>query len=90
MTGQVHGVEPLGLPAPPSASAPVPASPQFVMIDELAEILRYERKTLYRLAKNNELPGCRRLGGTYRIHLPTVLSWFASGPRTDRKRGRAR
>jgi excisionase family DNA binding protein len=60
----------------------------FATIDEVAAILRLERKAIYRLAKRGDLPGCRRLGGAYRVHLPTVLQWFASGPRTDRKRAR--
>jgi len=70
----------------PESSHSAPAQTTFATIDEIAAILRLERKAVYRLAKREELPGCRRLGGTYRIHLPTVLTWFASGPRADRSK----
>ena len=88
MTDTARDVVPLDAPSSPSAAAPAPAAPEFVTIDEAAEILRLERKAVYRLAGRGELPGCQRLGRTFRVHLPSMLSWFTSGPRADRKRGR--
>jgi excisionase family DNA binding protein len=66
------------------------ATQLFATIDEAAVLLRIERKAVYRLAQRGELPGCRRLGHSFRVHVPSVLQWFASGPRTDRKRGKSR
>ena len=62
------------------------ATQMFATIDEVAELLRLERKAVYRLAQRGELPGCRRLGHSYRVHVPSVLSWFQAGQRRDRKR----
>jgi excisionase family DNA binding protein len=62
--------------------------PFFVTVEEAAELLRLDRKTVYAMIKRGELPGARRFGRTYRIHLPTLLEWFAAGQRPARRGGK--
>jgi excisionase family DNA binding protein len=73
--------------AVPDAARDDLLSKLFVTADELAAILRLDRKTLYAMAAANKIPGCRRCGKQYRFHLPTVLAWFEAGPDRDRRRG---
>src|SRR5260221_14746925 len=41
--------------------------------EELARLLRVNRKTVYDAIARGEIPGVRRIGGTLRIHRETVL-----------------
>lgn len=58
-----------------------PASelPEVLTVDELAALLRLNRKTLYDALKRGEIPGARLVAGRYRIHRDTVLGWLRSG-----------
>lgn len=47
--------------------------------DEVASLLRVNRKTVYAAFKAGEIPGGRRIGGTIRFHRDAVLSWLAHG-----------
>jgi excisionase family DNA binding protein len=60
--------------------------PEFISIAELATRLGMNVKTVYRQARKGAIPGVRRVGRGYRAHVPTVLSWFAAGPRRDPRR----
>ena len=48
-------------------------------VDELAALLRCNRKTVYAAINRGEIPGVRRLGGAIRIHRDTVLTWLGHG-----------
>lgn len=48
-------------------------------VDELAVLLRCNRKTVYAAIHRGEIPGVRRLGGAIRIHRDTVLTWLGHG-----------
>ena len=48
-------------------------------VDELADLLRLNRKTVYDAIKAGEIPGVRRIGTRYRISRSAVLSWLAEG-----------
>jgi excisionase family DNA binding protein len=72
---------------PPSARSPASqngapssrrAPPVFLTVEELAKLLRFNRKTLYDALSRGEIPGARRIGGTYRISRDAVLAWFGS------------
>jgi excisionase family DNA binding protein len=71
-------------PAPPSGP------PEFLTADELAALLRVNRKTVYDALTRNQIPGARRIRTAYRISRDAVLRWFASGQdgvsRSRRKR----
>lgn len=47
--------------------------------DEVASLLRVNRKTVYAAFKAGEIPGGRRIGGTIRFHRDAVLNWLAHG-----------
>jgi excisionase family DNA binding protein len=53
--------------------------PTVLTVDELARLLRVDRKTIYELVRRGELPGVRRLGRSVRIHRATVLAWLSEG-----------
>jgi excisionase family DNA binding protein len=55
------------------------SQPAVLTVEELAALLRVNRKTLYEALSRGEIPGARRLGATYRILRGAVLEWLASG-----------
>ncbi len=61
-----------------------------ITVDELAEYMKVNRKTIYDAVRDGELPGARKLRGTIRIHKPTVLAWLMSGEGSDKPRKRTR
>jgi excisionase family DNA binding protein len=62
--------------------------PVILTVDELAALLRCDRKTLYAAIGRGEIPGVRRLGNVIRIHRDAVLRWLADGQgRAPRSRG---
>jgi excisionase family DNA binding protein len=54
------------------------AIPSVLTVDELAALLRVNRKTVYDALSRGEIPGARRIGSTYRILRAAVLEWLAS------------
>ena len=50
-------------------------------LDELAEISHLSVSYLRRLAKAGKLPGCRRLGWRYIVHLEEFETWLRAGGR---------
>jgi excisionase family DNA binding protein len=62
----------------PSARAREHA-PSVLNVEELAALLRVNRKTVYDALARGEIPGARRIGATYRILRDAVLEWLASG-----------
>ncbi len=63
--------------------------PEVLTVEELATLLRVERKTAYAAIARGEIPGVRRLGTAIRISRPAVLSWLAQGQgRVSRSRSR--
>jgi excisionase family DNA binding protein len=53
--------------------------PMVLTVDELAALLRVNRKTVYDALARGEIPGARRIGGRYRILRDAVVEWLASG-----------
>ena len=64
------------------------ALPPVLTMDELAELLRVDRKTAYAAVMRGEVPGVRRLGRCIRISRAAVMRWLADGEDTTRKRRR--
>lgn len=50
-----------------------------VDIRELAVLTGLGASLLYREANDGSLPGCRRIGNRFVIHLETFLDWMKSG-----------
>jgi excisionase family DNA binding protein len=65
---------PTGLPASEAALESL-----ILTVDELAALLRLNRKTVYDALSRGEIPGARRVGSTYRILRAAVIDWLASG-----------
>jgi excisionase family DNA binding protein len=62
--------------------------PAVLTVDELAALLRVNRKTVYEALGRGEIPGARRIRGRYRILRDAVLRWLADGQgRAPRSRG---
>jgi excisionase family DNA binding protein len=72
---------------PPRGTEPTSS---VLTVDELAALLRVNRKTVYDALSRGEIPGARRIGSTYRILRHAVLEWLASSqdrvPRSRRNR----
>jgi excisionase family DNA binding protein len=62
--------------------------PAVLTVDELAALLRCNRKTVYAAIARGEVPGVRRIGGAIRVHREAVLRWLADGQgRASHSRG---
>lgn len=55
------------------------ALPPVVTVDELAALLRVNRKTIYESISRNEIPGIQRIGRQFRASRDVVLAWLANG-----------
>ncbi len=53
--------------------------PPFLSVDQLAEVLKINRKTVYAAIERGEIPGVRRIGNTIRIARSAIEEWFKSG-----------
>ncbi len=48
-------------------------------VDELASLLRLDRKTIYSAIGRGEIPGARRIGTSIRISRARVMRWLEEG-----------
>lgn len=48
-------------------------------VDEAADVLRVNRKTVYDLVNSGELPGARKIGRVIRLCRRSLLQWLAQG-----------
>jgi excisionase family DNA binding protein len=64
--------------------------PPILTVDELAGLLRVNRKTAYAAISAGEIPGARRIGGSIRVHRDTVLDWLAGEGRAPSSRSNPR
>jgi excisionase family DNA binding protein len=60
--------------------------PDVLTVDELATLLRVNRKTAYEAVARGEIPGACRVGRTIRICRDTVLDWLGGHVRVSRDR----
>ena len=67
-----------------------PVVPVVLTVDEVAALLRVNRKTIYDLVQRRELPGARKVGRCIRFHRDTVLHWLAGQGRVSRSSRRKR
>jgi excisionase family DNA binding protein len=95
LRSEVTNTSSVKLPLPSMQSGlrglgPEGAPPDVLTVDELAELLRVERKTAYAAIARGDIPGVRRLGRTIRISRASVLEWLGQGqvraPRSRRIR----
>jgi excisionase family DNA binding protein len=64
--------------------------PPVLTVEEVAELMRIDRKTAYAAIAEGEVPGVRRLGRCIRVSRDVLLRWLAEGEggRVERGRGR--
>jgi excisionase family DNA binding protein len=83
-------VKETGITHPEQSPTDLSAAPAVITVDELALLLRLDRKTAYAAIGRGEIPGFRRIGGRLRGSRETVLRWLAEGqgrvPRSARSR----
>jgi excisionase family DNA binding protein len=60
--------------------------PSVLTVDEVARLLRVNRKTLYELIARGVLPGAHRIGRHFRVHREAVLDWLRGQDRVVRAR----
>ena len=67
----------------------VPDLSPIMTVEELADLLRLNRKTVYEAVSRGEIPGVRRIGHTFRISRDAVMQWLArsSGGGSRRRPG---
>lgn len=74
-------------PTQPSPTVPDPDQlPPIMTVDELAFLLRVNRKTVYDAIAANEIPGVRRVGKTIRISRDVVVNWLQGEGRVSSSR----
>jgi excisionase family DNA binding protein len=72
---------------PTPATSPITEPSPVLTVEELAAMLRIERKTAYAAIRRGEIPGARRIGGVIRISRERVLAWLSQEQgRADRSR----
>lgn len=59
---------------------------QMLSPDELAEYLKVNRRTIYRMLENNELPFAFKVKNSWRFKLSDVDAWI-EGQKTQRLKG---
>jgi excisionase family DNA binding protein len=63
------------------------ALPHVLTVDELAALLRLERKAAYAAIRRGEIPGVQRIGRTIRISSHVLMKWLSEGQgRVPRRR----
>ncbi len=71
-----------------TAEAPTSSLPEVLTVDELAALLRVDRKTIYHLIQKGEIPGVRRIGKQIRISRSAVLRYLEEGNGAPERRRR--
>lgn len=65
--------------------------PLVLTVEEVAELLRVNRKTIYDAAARGEIPGVRRIGNrTLRFYGPALAQWLETGTGTKARRAARR
>lgn len=74
---------------PSAAPSSANELPEILTVDELAQLLRLNRKTVYEMVRRGEVPGVRTFGRVIRAHRDTVVRWLADGQgRSARRKSR--
>lgn len=82
--------DPPAPPLPPPSIASALDPDPILTVDELARLLRLNRKTVYEAFQRGQIPGGRRIGRTIRFARAVVLAWLAAGDPPPRPRARSR
>lgn len=55
------------------------ALPPVLTVEEVADLMRVDRKTAYAAIADGDVPGVRRLGRCIRVSRDVFLRWLAEG-----------
>ena len=64
------------------------ALPLILTVEEVADLMRIDRKTAYAAIACGEVPGVRRIGRCIRISRDVLLRWLEQGEAKSAARGR--
>jgi excisionase family DNA binding protein len=64
------------------------ALPQVLTVEEVADLMRVDRKTAYSAIAGGGIPGVRRIGRCIRVSRDELLRWLSAGQGDMRRRGR--
>ena len=65
------------------------ALPAVLTVEEVADLMRVDRKTAYSAIAEGGIPGVRRVGRCIRVSRDELLRWLAEG-QGDMRKGRRR
>lgn len=71
-----------------SEGAPAVALPSMLTVEEVADLMRIDRKTAYTAIACGEVPGVRRIGRCIRVSRDVLLRWLEQGEAKFAARGR--
>ena len=70
------------------SAAAQPSLPPVLTVEEVADLMRIDRKTAYAAIADGGVPGVRRLGRCIRVSRDVLLQWLAEGD--GQQKGRLR
>jgi excisionase family DNA binding protein len=53
--------------------------PSVLTVEEVADLMRVDRKTAYAAIADGDVPGVRRVGRCIRVSRDALLNWLANG-----------
>jgi excisionase family DNA binding protein len=62
--------------------------PSILTVEEVADLMRIDRKTAYAAIASGEVPGVRRIGRCIRVSRDVLLRWLEQGDPKSVARGR--
>jgi putative molybdopterin biosynthesis protein len=74
MSAQLFGVPSLESKSEPAARK----LPHFLRIEEVADLLRCKKRTIYDMVEQRRIP-CRRVGGRLLFDLDEIVEWTRKG-----------
>jgi excisionase family DNA binding protein len=78
----------MGSPASAGQGAPIVPLPAILTVEEVADLMRIDRKTAYAAIACGEVPGVRRIGRCIRVSRDVLLRWLELGDVKPATRGR--
>ena len=83
-----HYILPMEIGSEMGSTAGANALPPVLTVEEVADLMRIDRKTAYAAIAEGDVPGVRRVGRCIRLSRDVLLQWLANGPggRVDKRR----
>ena len=65
-------------------------APEVLTVDDVADLLRVDRKTVYEAIRQKQIPGVVHIGRAIRVHRATLEAWLRGEPTRPATSGRGR